>query len=280
MIGIVDSGSTKTDWCLVDHSGEKRVRTAGMNPYFQSEEEMAEALRTQLLPVLEEMKAEPMEAIYFYGAGCATEAVNQKVEQAIRRFFPVAVEVQSDLIAAARALCGHEAGIACILGTGANSCAFDGERIVEQVSPLGYVLGDEGSGAVLGKRLVGDVLKHQLSPVVEQLFFGETELTAAAILDKVYRQPFPNRFLASLVPFVKRHIDEPSLRRLVEDNFRAFFVRNVNGYALAQSHPVHFVGSIAFHFQEQLERVVAEQGLRMGRIMQSPMEGLIRYHLS
>ena len=251
MIGIVDSGSTKTDWCLVDHSGEKRVRTAGINPYFQSEEEMAETLQTQLLPA--------MEAIYFYGAGCATETVNQKVEQAIRRFFPVAVEVQSDLIAAARALCGHEAGIACILGTGANSCAFDGERIVEQVSPLGYVLGDEGSGAVLGKRLVGDVLKHQLSPVVEQLFFGETELTAAAILDKVYRQPFPNRFLASLVPFVKRHIDEPSLRLLVEDNFRTFFVRNVNAHG--PDHAVAYGGLDSLSFIVKQNKTDIDYGI-------------------
>ena len=160
MIILADSGSTKTDWCLLDGAIAERVRTAGMNPYFQSEEEMAQTLQTQLLPAV--MDAKAVEAVYFYGAGCASEAVNEKVARAIAHFFPVSMEVQSDLMAAARALCGREAGIACIMGTGSNSCAYDGEQITAHVPPMGYILGDEGSGAVLGKLLVGDVVKHQL----------------------------------------------------------------------------------------------------------------------
>lgn len=278
MIIIADSGSTKTDWCLVDRSGEQRLRTAGMNPYFQSEEEMHRTLQEELLPALGETSS--VEALFFYGAGCAVEQVNQRVSQLLASHFPGKIEVQSDLMAAARALCGHEAGIACILGTGSNSCAYDGEQITEQVSSLGYVLGDEGSGSVLGKRLVGDVVKHQLPREIEELFYAETGLTVATILEKVYRQPFPNRFLASLVPFVKAHMEEPPLRALVEDNFRAFFVRNVRNYALAAASPVHFVGSIAYHFQAQLSQVAEEQGFRLGRISQSPLEGLIHFHAS
>ena len=278
MIILVDSGSTKTDWCLQDGAKAERVRTAGMNPYFQSEEEMVQTLQTQLLPTVTDAKA--VEAVYFYGAGCASTAVNEKVARAIAHFFPVSIEVQSDLMAAARALCGREAGIACIMGTGSNSCAYDGKRITAHVPPMGYILGDEGSGAVLGKLLVGDVVKHQLPASVEEAFYQETGLSESAILEKVYRQPFPNRFLASLVPFLKAHIEVQAVQQLVERSFEAFFVRNIAVYQPEAGSAVHFVGSIAYHFQAQLSRVAEAQGLRIGRIMQSPMEGLIHYHAS
>lgn len=276
MIILADSGSTKTDWCLLDGEKAERVRTAGMNPYFQSEEEMAQTLQTQLLPAVTDAKA--VEAVYFYGAGCASVAVNEKVARAIAHFFPVSIEVESDLMAAARALCGREAGIACIMGTGSNSCAYDGKQITAHVPPMGYILGDEGSGAVLGKLLVGDVVKHQLPASVEETFYQETGLSESAILEKVYRQPFPNRFLASLVPFLKTHIEVSAVQQLVERSFKAFFVRNIAAYQPKAGREVHFVGSIAYHFQSQLRRVAEAQGLRIGRIMQSPMEGLIHYH--
>lgn len=276
MIIIADSGSTKTDWCLLEGAQAACVRTVGMNPYFQSEEEMAQTLQTQLRPAVTDAKA--VEAVYFYGAGCASAAVNEKVARTIASFFPVTIEVQSDLMAAARALCGREAGIACIMGTGSNSCAYDGKQITAHVPSMGYILGDEGSGAVLGKLLVGDVVKHQLPLSVEEAFYQETGLSESTILEKVYRQPFPNRFLASLVPFLKAHIEEPAVRQLVERSFEAFFVRNIAAYHPQKGSEVHFVGSIAYHFQPQLSRVAEAQGLRIGRIMQSPMEGLKHYH--
>ena len=276
MIILADSGSTKTDWCLLDGAKVERVRTAGMNPYFQSEEEMVQTLQTQLLPAVTDAKA--VKAVYFYGAGCASAAVNEKVARAIAHSFPVSMEVQSDLMAAARALCGRESGIACIMGTGSNSCAYDGKQITAHVPPMGYILGDEGSGAVLGKLLVGDVVKHQLPVSVEEAFYQETGLSESAILEKVYRQPFPNRFLASLVPFLKAHIEVSAVQQLVERSFEAFFVRNIAAYQPEAGSAVHFVGSIAYHFQSQLRRVAEAQGLRIGRIMQSPMEGLIQYH--
>ena len=276
MIILADSGSTKTDWCLLEGAQTERIRTAGMNPYFQSEEEMVQTLQSQLIPAMATTRA--VDAVYFYGAGCASEAVNEKVARAIAHFFPVSIEVQSDLMAAARALCGREAGIACILGTGSNSCAYDGKEITAHVPPMGYILGDEGSGAVLGKLLVGDIVKHQLPVAVEEAFYQETGLTEGAILEKVYRQPFPNRFLASLVPFLKAHIEEPSVCRLVERSFEAFFVRNIAAYQPKAGSEIHFVGSIAYYFQSPLSRMAEAQGLRIGRVLQLPMEGLIQYH--
>ena len=160
MIIIADSGSTKTDWCVVNHGKQvKRITTEGTNPFFQTEEEISQVVKDKLMPHLDGVK---IDAVYFYGAGCAFPEKNEIVHNAIHRHIPVTIEVGSDLLAAARSLCGHKAGIACIMGTGSNSCYYDGKEIVNNISPLGYILGDEGSGAVLGKLLVGDCLKNQL----------------------------------------------------------------------------------------------------------------------
>ena len=181
------------------------------------------------------------------------------------------------MLAAARGLCGHEAGIVCILGTGSNSCFYNGKEIVNNVSPLGFILGDEGSGAVLGKLLVGDILKNQLSPAVKEAFLKQFDLTAPEIIDRVYRQPFPNRFLASLSPFIAQHLEEPGIRRLVLNSFIAFLRRNVMQYDYAQ-YPAHFIGSVAYCYREILQEAAQETGVNIGKILQSPMEGLIRYH--
>ena len=275
MILISDSGSTKTDWCVVD-KGEivRRIATAGINPFFQSEEEIAGEVEKNLLPALEGLA---VTSVSFYGAGCAFPEKNEVVRRAINRYLPVPVEVGSDLLAAARALCGDEAGIACILGTGSNSCLYDGKGIVRNISPLGFILGDEGSGAVLGKLLVGDVLKNQLPEALKDAFFAEFGLTPAVIMEKVYKQPFPNRFLASLSPFLIRHIEEPAISGLVNDSFRKFFTRNVMQYDY-RSYPVHLLGSVAWYYREQLEAVAGELGIRLGAIVQSPLAGLVAYH--
>ena len=181
------------------------------------------------------------------------------------------------MLAAARGLCGYEAGIACILGTGSNSCFYNGEEIVNNISPLGFILGDEGSGAVLGKLLVGDILKNQLPPAIKEAFLKQFDLTAPEIIDRVYRQPFPNRFLASLSPFIAQHLEEPGIRQLVLDSFIAFFRRNVMQYDYTQ-YPAHFIGSVAHCYKEILQEAAQETGIRIGKILQSPMEGLIQYH--
>ena len=275
MILIADSGSTKTDWCVVEN-GEfiLRFKTRGMNPFFQTEEEIGKEIEAGLLPSLKDF--EPS-AIYFYGAGCAFPEKNNMIRRAVNRYLSVPVEVGSDLLAAARALCGDQPGIACIMGTGSNSCYYDGREIVKNVSPLGFILGDEGSGAVLGKLLIGDVLKDQLSPALKDQFLTQYELTPALIMDKVYRQPFPNRFLAGFSPFIREHLDEPAIWELFTRAFLAFFTRNVKQYDYFEL-PVHLVGSVAWYYQDILKEIAFDLGIRLGTIARSPMEGLIAYH--
>lgn len=275
MILIADSGSTKTDWSVVEEGQfVKSVLSKGINPFFQSEQEIAEELSTSLLP---ELNGHSIQSVIFYGAGCIPEK-QPVVKNAIARILPTSVvEVNTDLLAAVHGVCGNEAGIVCILGTGSNSCFYDGKEIVSNVSPLGFILGDEGSGAVLGKLLVGDVLKNQLPPHLKEKFMKQFNLGMAEIIDRVYRKPFPNRFLAGFSPFLAENIHEPEIRALVEGSFRAFFKRNVMQYDY-QSYPVHLVGSVAYYYQDILRNVAAECGIQIGRIMRQPMEGLISYH--
>lgn len=274
MILIADSGSTKTDWCVVKNGAPIcQIKTKGINPFFQSEEEISKEIETGLLP---QLPTNEFDAIYFYGAGCLPEKATL-VQQALSSHLKVrdGIEVNTDMLGAARAQCGNQPGIVCIMGTGSNSCFYDGEKIVSNVSPLGFILGDEGSGAVLGKLLVGDVLKNQLPPQLKEEFMKEIGMTVPEIIDRIYRQPFPNRFLAGLSPFLARHINEPSIHTLIVDSFKAFFKRNVMQYDY-QHHAVHFIGSVAFHYKELLTEAALQLGIRVGTISKSPMEGLIR----
>lgn len=272
---IADSGSTKTDWCVAeDGKILRRIKTGGINPVFLSDEELCDATR-DVARQLEDIRPE---AIHFYGAGCIpTQA--ERVIRALRQAFPAAdeVEVASDMLGAARGLCGHQAGIACILGTGSNSCFYDGENIVANVSPLGFILGDEGSGAVLGKLLVGSLLKNQLTSGLKEAFLEQYALTPADIIERVYRRPLPNRFLASLSPFLAAHLEDAGVHQLVLDAFRDFLRRNVMQYDW-QAHDVHCCGSIAFHYKKILAEAAVSLGIRIGQVIQSPMEGLVRYH--
>ena len=273
---IADSGSTKTDWCIVDESGEfSTIRVKGMNPYFQDEEEISSEIEKKLLPAVGD---NVIDTVYFYGAGCIFDKV-KVVENAIKKHITAKrIFVESDLLGVARAVCGKTEGIACILGTGSNSCLYDGDKIVSNISPLGFILGDEGSGAVLGKLLVGDLLKGILPERLKSLFLEQYGLTPAYIIDKVYRQPFPNRFLAGFAPFLAEHLDEPSIYRLVADSFYAFIYRNVKQYHRDDCE-VSFVGSIAYFFRDILSAVASDTGIVLGKIVQNPMDGLLQYHL-
>lgn len=274
---IADSGSTKTDWCIVDESGAfSTIRVKGMNPYFQDEEEISSEIEKKLLPAVGD---NVIDTVYFYGAGCIFDKV-KVVENAIKKHITAKrIFVESDLLGVARAVCGKTEGIACILGTGSNSCLYDGDKIVSNISPLGFILGDEGSGAVLGKLLVGDLLKGILPERLKSLFLEQYGLTPAYIIDKVYRQPFPNRFLAGFAPFLAEHLDEPSIYRLVADSFYAFIYRNVKQYHRDDCE-VSFVGSIAYFFRDILSAVASDTGIVLGKIVQNPMDGLLQYHLS
>ena len=273
---IADSGSTKTHWCVINEGKVvSEIFTDGINPFYQTALEIIALLENQLIPKLDK---ELVSEICFYGAGCSFPEKKLLVSQALVRFFGNAmIEVQSDLLGAARSLFQREKGIACIMGTGSNSCFYDGNEITQNVSPLGFILGDEGSGAVLGKLFVADCLKNQLPEWIRDKFLDEYELTPAIILDRVYKQPFPNRFLAKFTPFLLEHIEEPSIFNLVYDSFDAFLVRNVMQYPLEEM-KVGFVGSIAHYFRDTLEIVASERGVVVSEVVQSPMDGLVKFH--
>lgn len=276
MILLADGGSTKVDWCLVDHGIlKKRVLTKGANPFFRTTEDISTEISQSLVP---ELKNEKIDAVYFYGAGCAFPEKNEIIKAAIaKNFDTVNIKVESDLFGTAVGLCGDNAGIACILGTGSNSCFYDGEKIIENISPLGYILGDEGSGAVLGKLFIGACLKNQFTGGVKEKFFKYINLSACQILDRVYKQPMPNRFLAGICPLIKDNIQDKSIHDLVYNAFADFFRKNVMQYDY-KNYKVSFAGSVAYHFKEVLFEVASDLKIEIGAVERSPMDGLINYY--
>lgn len=278
MILIADCGSTKIDWCLIENGKvAKQVFTSGINALLMSEEQIRQTIADELVP---EIKEYEINSVYYYGAGCLFDDICANVRRAIAANIPSAktIEVDTDLLAAARALCGKNPGIACIMGTGSNSCYYDGVKIVDNVSPLGYTLGDEGSGAVLGKLLVGDVLKNQLPAALCEKFLKQYGLDRQKIIESVYKKPAANRFLASLSPFLIENIEEPAVHRLVLNAFKAFFVRNIENYEGYKTMPVSFVGSVAYYYRDVLEEAASSLGIKVGTVIKSPMEGLVKYH--
>ena len=287
MILIADSGSTKTDWCLTENSGCNLLHftTQGINPFHQSQQEITALLHKEVLPCFDCRTIHPtnhtekysthsvtapnqsslsgqIEDIYFYGAGCTTEK-SPILHSALQETFLQAstVEVASDLLGAARSLCGHQAGIVCILGTGSNSCYYDGTQIIYNIPPLGYILGDEGSGTALGKRLISDCLKQQLPENICNRFLAYCSFSPSGIIDKVYRQPMPNRFLAECSRFLYENRQEMSIHRLLTECFSDFIRRNILSYPT-----------------EELKEAAKSFGLSIADIQQRPMEGLIRFH--
>lgn len=277
MILIADSGSTKVNWTVVDEGKVvKQAFTKGINPFFMTEDEISDEIEKTLILQLDTLE---FDYIYFYGAGCTFDKVDI-VKRAIEKNIQAkkAIEVNTDMLAAARGLCGYLPGIACIVGTGSNSCSYDGIKIIENVSPLGYILGDEGSGAVLGRLFLSQLLKNQLTPGLKEKFLEEYKITVSDIIDKVYRKPFPNRYLAHFTPFISAHLDDPSVRAIVMGSFKDFLKKNVMQYSESKEYPINFVGSIAYYFKDVLVEAMKEMKLKPGKIIQSPMEGLVKYH--
>ena len=276
MILIADSGTTKTEWCIInDRRTTEKVITSGINPFYQDGENITAILE-------KEFKGERIfNSIYYYGTGCINQEKKDIVKAALLKVFKAdKIFIESDLVAAAHALCQDQPGVACILGTGSNSCLYNGSEIVANVSPLGFILGDEGSGGVLGKRLIGDVLKKQLPAAIIEDFFATYPVSAAEILENVYKKPFPSRYLAGYTKFLSKNIKLPEIQNLVISCFREFVTRNLLQYTGIEQTPIHFTGSIAYYFEDQLKKVLEEQQLTLGNIERAPMEGLIRYHKS
>ncbi len=280
MILIADSGSTKTDWRLIDLGNENRTSgfvSSGINPYYESEDEIISKLKGEVLPFVGDAD---LDEIRFYGAGC-TEVKKEMMNSVLRSVLGDAqISVESDLMAAAHALLGRETGIACILGTGSNSCFYDGERILDNVSPLGFILGDEGSGAVLGKLFIGDLLKKQLPQDLSDIFWQSfPDLKQSDVIERVYRKPFPNRYLAQFTRFLGEHRDYEYVRHLLTNSFKAFLRRNVMQYDY-QNYQTHFVGSVAAVFEDELREAADDCSVMVGQVMRTPMEGLIRFYQS
>lgn len=273
---IADCGSTKTDWVLCNGGNIiARAKTQGLNPTHQESDEIYEILSAELP---DEIKSVTPDNIYFYGAGCAYDIANNRMRKALEGIFTTKqIEINSDLLAAARALCKHEEGIACILGTGSNSCLFDGEKIVENTPSLGYILGDEGSGAHLGRQLLSDCLKHQLPQSLREKFFKQYNLDIATILEKTYHSSLPNRWLAGFTPFLSENKNIPEIKIMLKYCFTQFFQRNTMVYRRSWL-PIHIIGNVGLNFSDEIRETAESLGLSVGNIEASPMEGLIEYH--
>jgi glucosamine kinase len=275
MLLIADSGSTKTRWCII--SGKTISRqciTPGINPFLQTDSEISQMLQQEFA-----VKKEYFDAVYFYGSGCTDHEKKLKVKKALEKVIDAAaIMVESDLMAAARSLCGNRPGIAAIIGTGSNSCYYDGLHIKKHVAPLGYILGDEGSGTAMGKKLLADILKNQLPGDIIDEFFKKYRFTPAEILDKIYLNPFPNRFMAGFCVFLAENIDHPAIHTLVKSRFTGFFVRNISQYPESGRMPVNVTGSVGWHFRKILNEAAVENGFRLGIVTESPMDGLLEYH--
>lgn len=278
MILIADSGSTKTDWCLLKGKQKKRVSTQGISPYFQTGTQIRDILEKELLKGLG--KGKTVDEIYYYGTGCAHPGNAAVVKKALQAVFPGAkTRVTHDLMGAARALCGHHKGIACILGTGSNSCYYNGRVIVKNNPGLGFILGDEGSGAYLGRKVVQYYLYNTFDEELMARFDQKFNITKNEILDNVYKKPLPNRFLASFAFFLQENRGHYMIENIIEDGLNEFFFNHIYKYRESWTAPIHFVGTIAWLYKDVLKELCNLFELELGRVLKTPMDGLIEYHI-
>lgn len=277
MILIADSGSTKTDWRLLWPDGKiAQATTLGFNPNYQSAESMQTELQQKLVP---QLNGHQPDEIFFYGAGCSTPTKCDMVGGAMATIWPGSrIRVMSDVVAAARGTCGHSAGIACILGTGSNSCLYNGQEITAQMPCLGFVLGNEGSGGYIGKKLLHHYLNHQLPPDLQIAFQKTYPETEAEILHRLYNEPFPNRYVASFALFLQGRQRHPFVAELLHQSFLDFFKLTVCKYPDYDTLPTHFVGSVAYYFADILRKTAKSLHISVGRVVQSPIAGLALYH--
>ena len=273
---IADSGSTKTEWCLLNGNKKTIFITAGMSPYFLNGKQMQELLEKNVMPKIKNII---VDEIYFYGTGCSNLQNLKIVKQALKNIFPDAsIDINHDLLAAAKALCGNEKGVACILGTGSNSCYYNGKKIIKNSPGLGYVLGDEGSGAYLGKKVIQYYLYNTFDEDLRSRFDAKFVTNSAEILNAVYKEPLPNRYLASYAIFLAENRGHYMIENIIEDGLNDFFFQHICKYRESWTLPVHFVGSIANGFKDVLIELCKSYEFELGRVIKNPMEDLIRYH--
>lgn len=276
MILIADSGTSKTDWRVIHQDGKiSQYRGVGFNPYYMTAEEMAVQMRHDFLVNLKD----EIEEIFYYGAGCAAPDRKAEVTHALRSIFSTAkIHVDHDLSAAARATCGHHAGIACILGTGSNSCDYDGKNILATRPAAGYILGDEGGGCYVGRKFLMDFIHEEMPVKIREAAIERFQITQNIIQDHVYRQPFPSRYMASFCRFITENKTHPYCYGLFYNSFKDFFAKHVCKYPNFQEKPVNFVGSIAYYNSDILRKAAADTGIHVNLIIESPIAGLTLYH--
>ena len=275
MILIAETGSTRTEWTLTE--GRQLINslfTDGINPFFQTRREISRSVR---LGLPEEFFKKKLEQVYYYGAGCSSEEKKKIIRASLVAQFKTPVQVESDLLAAARGLFLREAGIACILGTGSNSCFYDGATILKNVRSGGYILGDEGSGAAMGRVFMSDVLKGIAPVELAEDFFDKFRITSDDVMDLVYNRPFPNRFLATVAYFLADHQESDYACQVIRGNLQNFFARNICQYDYS-NYSIRFVGSWAHHCADYLYDVAQEFGVAIDMIEETPMKGLIEFH--
>ena len=272
---IADSGFTKTDWRVINEQGEiKQAKTAGINPYYQTKAEILEEMQRLHMQV-----PGSVDRIYYYGTGCSSGHNRNKISTLLKHYYPQArVEVNHDILAAARALCGNQPGIACILGTGTNSCLYDGKNISDNLPSLGWVMADEGGGTYLGKVLLTDYYRKDMPENLRNTFKDSFRLTKDDFLSKIYQGPAPARFLAGFARFIGEHIKEDYMHSLVKTAFELFISKNVMKYDGYRELPIHFTGSVAYHFSAILREVATEKRLHVKHITQQPIAGLTLFH--
>jgi glucosamine kinase len=273
---IVDSGSTKTTWCLLHGKNKKIFQTQGISPYFLSAAQIQDIITKELKP---EKKNILPDEIYYYGTGCSNPSNVKIVKKALTNSFNGAlVEVNHDLLGAAKALCGNDKGIACILGTGSNSCYYNGKKVVKNSPGLGYILGDEGSGAYLGRKVIQYFLYNTFEGELMDKFTNRFDTNATEILDAVYKQPLANRYLASFAIFLAENRGHYMIENIIEDGLNDFFFNHIYKYRESWTLPIHFVGSVAYGFRDVLADMCNAYELQLGQIIKNPIEGLIKYH--
>lgn len=276
---IADSGSTKSEWCLLQQGKrEKIVETQGASPYFLNESQLIELLQMELVPGLKNLRPS---SIFFYGTGCAAASNRAMVKRALQKVFPEAQSaVENDLTGAARALCGKNKGVVAILGTGSNSGYYDGRKIVRNSPGLGFILGDEGSGASLGKKVLQYFLYKTFDETLALKFNQQYHVEADEILDYVYKKPLPNRYIASYALFLAGNRGHFMIENIIEDGLNEFFFTHLCKYPEIWKVPVHFVGSVAYGFQDTLKELCSTYKWELGSVLRKPMDGLIAYHKS
>ncbi|MGN6342637.1 MAG: BadF/BadG/BcrA/BcrD ATPase family protein [Ginsengibacter sp.] len=273
---IADSGSTKTEWCLIKNKTKTSFTTQGMSPYFVNETQAEQILSNEVIPTLKRNK---IDEVFFYGTGCKNPANIQMFRKVFKKMFAGAtITVDNDLSGAAKGLCGDEKGIACILGTGSNSCFYNGKKIVKNSPGLGFILGDEGSGAYLGKKVIQHYLYRIFDTELMEKFDAAYQTTDNEILESVYKKPLPNRYLASFVGFLVKNRGHYMIENIIEDGINDFFFTHVTRYQESAKFPIHFTGGIAYGFREVVEQLCVNYNLQPGNFLRTPMEGLIKYH--